>query len=40
MDDTTITIKENRCFKKVIKELFEYEEASESKVKYDKTKRL
>ena len=40
MDDTTITIRENRCFKEVIKELSDYEEASGSKVNYDKTKGL
>ena len=40
MDDTTITIRENRCFKEVIKELSHYEEASGSKVNYDKTKGL
>ena len=32
MDDATIVIKQNRCFKEVIKELKEYEEASGAKV--------
>ena len=40
MDDATIIIKQNRCFKEVIKELTEYEEASGSKVNYEKTKGL
>ena len=40
MDDATIIIKQNRCFKEVIKELTEYEEASGSKVNYNKTKGL
>ena len=40
MDDTTIIIKQNRCFKEVIKELTDYEEASGAKVNYDKTKGL
>ena len=40
MDDTTIIIKQNRCFKEVIKELTLYEEASEAKVNYKKTKGL
>ena len=40
MDDATIVIKQNRCFKEVIKELSEYEEASGSKVNYGKTKGL
>ena len=39
-DDATIIIKQNRCFKEVIKELKEYEEASGAKVNYDKTKGL
>ena len=40
MDDATIIIKQNRCFKEVIKELSEYEEASGAKVNYNKTKGL
>ena len=40
MDDATIIIKQNRCFKEVIKDLNEYEEASGAKVNYDKTKGL
>ena len=40
MDDTTIIIKQNRCFKEVIKELTDYEEASGAKVNYEKTKGL
>ena len=40
MDDTTIIIKQNRCFKEVIKELRLYEEASEARVNYKKTKGL
>ena len=40
MDDTTITITQNRCFKEVIKELSQYEEASEAKVNYSKTQGL
>ena len=32
MDDTTIIIKQNRCFKEVIKELNLYEEATEEKI--------
>ena len=40
MDDATIIIKQNRCFKEVIKELSQYEEASGAKVNYDKTKGL
>ena len=40
MDDTTIIIKQNRCFKEVIKELAQYEEASEAKVYYSKTQNL
>ena len=40
MDDTTIIIKQNRCFKEVIKELGEYEEATEAKINYEKTKGL
>ena len=33
MDDTTIAITQNRCFKEVIKELELYESASEAKKK-------
>ena len=40
VDDATIVIKQNRCFKEVIKELSNYEEASGAKVNYDKTKGL
>ena len=40
MDDTTIIIKQNRCFKEVIKELNMYEEATEARVNYKKTKGL
>ena len=39
-DDTTIIIRQNRCFKEVIKEIKEYEEASDAKVNYTKTKGL
>ena len=38
MDDSTIIIKQNRCFKEVIKELELYQEASGAKVNYGKTK--
>ena len=40
MDDATIIITQNRCFKEVIKEIKEYEEASGAKVNYGKTKGL
>ena len=40
MDDTTIIIKQNRCFKEVIKELSDYEKASGAKVNHQKTKGL
>ena len=40
MDDATIIIKQNRCFKEVIKELENYEEASGSKINYKKTRGL
>ena len=40
MDDTTIIIKQNRCFKEVIKEIELYEQATEAKINYDKTKGL
>ena len=40
MDDATIIIKQNRCFKEVIKDLAQYEEASGAKVNYKKTKGL
>ena len=33
-------IQQNRCFKEVIKELSEYEEASGAKMNYQKTKGL
>ena len=39
-DDTTIIIRQNRCFKEVIKEIEDYEEASGAKVNYNKTKGL
>ena len=39
-DDATIVIKQNRCFKEVIKEIEDYEVASGSKVNYEKTKGL
>ena len=39
-DDTTIIIRQNRCFKEVIKEIKDYEEASDAKVNYTKTKGL
>ena len=39
-DDTTITITQNRCFKEVYKELELFEEASASKINWDKTKGL
>ena len=39
-DDTTIIIRQNRCFKEVIKEIELYEEASGAKVNYDKTNGL
>ena len=40
LDDATIIIKKNRCFKEVIKEIAEYEEASAAKINYNKTKGL
>ena len=40
MDDTTITITQNRCFKEVIKEVELYEKATEARVNYKKTKGL
>ena len=39
-DDATIIIKQNRCFKEVIKEIQDYEEASGAKINYKKTKGL
>ena len=39
-DDATIIIRQNRCFKEVIKELKEYEQASGAKINYDKSKGL
>ena len=39
-DDATITITQNRCFKEVIKDLMDYEEATGAKVNYSKTKGL
>ena len=38
MDDTTIIIKQNRCFKEAIKELADYEDAFGEKVNYKKEK--
>ena len=40
VDDATIIIKQNRCFKEVIKELEEYADASGAKINYTKTKGL
>ena len=40
MDDSTIIITQNRCFKEVIKELDLYQSASEAKINYKKTKGL
>ena len=40
MDDATIIIKRNRCFKEVIKELNLYEQATVARVNYKKTKGL
>ena len=40
MDDTTIIIKQNCCFKEVIKELEDYEQATEARVNWSKTKGL
>ena len=39
-DDATIVIKQNQCFKEVVKEIQDYEEASGAKVNYEKTKGL
>ena len=39
-DDATIVIKQNRCFKEVIKEITDYENASGAKVNYDKSRGL
>ena len=39
-DDATMVIKQNRCFKEVIKDIREYEDASGAKVNYNKTKGL
>ena len=39
-DDAVITIKQNKCFKEVIKDLNRYEEASGANINYDKTKGL
>ena len=39
-DDAIITIKQNKCFKEVIKDLSAFERASGAKVNYGKTKRL
>ena len=40
LDDATIIIKQNRCFKEVIKEISDYEEASGAKINYKKTEGL
>ena len=40
MDDATITITQNRCFKEVIKEIANYEDATGAKINYEKTKGL
>ena len=40
LDDATIIIKQNRCFKEVVKEITEYEEATGARVNYGKTKGL
>ena len=40
MDDATITITQNRCFKEVIKEISQYEDATGAKINYEKTKGL
>ena len=39
-DDATIVIKQNQCFKEVIKEIQDFEEASGAKVNVQKTKGL
>ena len=39
-DDAIITMKQNRCFKEVYKELSEYELATGAKINYSKTKGL
>ena len=39
-DDATIIIKQNRCFKEVIKEIQDYEDASGARVNVQKTKGL
>ena len=39
-DDAIITIKQNKCFKEVIKDLSAFERASGAKVNYEKTKSL
>ena len=39
-DDAIITIKQNRCFKEVYKELIDYETATGAKINYSKTKGL
>ena len=40
MDDATITITQNKCFKEVYKELQDYEKATGAKINYSKTKGL
>ena len=39
-DDAIITIKQNKCFKEVIKDIQDYELASGAKINYSKTKGL
>ena len=39
-DDAIITIKQNKCFKEVIKDLTAFKRASGSKFNYEKTKGL
>ena len=39
-DDAIITIKQNKCFKEVIKDLSAFQRASGAKVNYEKTKGL
>ena len=39
-DDAIITIKQNKCFKEVIKELTEFEQAGGAQANYTKTKEL
>ena len=39
-DDAIITLKQNQCFKEVIKDLNDYEQASGAKVNFEKTRGL